>query len=82
MSCFTSLAFWEQVCILIVFAIAMYRLWNLVSPFLLQFLPAVVVGIIQIIIWLVIAVFCIHLIFELLGCVGGFGFSLHPFQRG
>jgi hypothetical protein len=80
MSCFSSLAFWEQVCILIVVAIAIYRLWNLISPFLMQFLPALVVGIIQILIWVIIAVFVIHLIFELLGCVGGFGLSLHPFQ--
>ena len=72
MGCF-SLGFWEQVCILIVVAIAVYRLWNLLSPFLLQFLPAVVVAIIQIVIWLFIAIFCIHILFELIGCMFGAG---------
>jgi hypothetical protein len=81
MGCF-SLGFLEQVCILIVIAIAMYRLWNLVVPFLMQFLPAIVVGIIQIAVWLFIAIFCIKIIFELLGCVfGAGGLSMgHPFH--
>jgi hypothetical protein len=73
MACFTSLVFWEQVCILIVVAIAVYRLWNLISPFLMQFLPALVVGIIQIVIWLFIAIFCIHILFEFIGCLFGAG---------
>lgn len=74
--CF-SLGFWEQVCIIIVVAIAVYRLWNLISPFLMQFLPAIVVAIIQIVIWLFIAIFCIHIIFELIACMfGSGGFSL------
>jgi hypothetical protein len=76
-----SLGFWEEVCILIVVAIAFYKLWLLLSPFLLQFLPALVVGIIQIAIWLLIAIFCIKVIFELLGCVfgagGGLGMNFH-----
>lgn len=72
MGCF-SLAFWEQICIVIVVAIAIYRLWNLLAGFLTQFLPALVVSIIQIVIWLVIAVFCIHVIFELIGCMFGAG---------
>jgi hypothetical protein len=82
MSCF-SLGFWEQVCILIVIAIAVFRLWNLLSGFLMQFLPSVVVEIIRIVIWLVIAIFCIHLIFELIGCMfGAGGLSLgSPFRR-
>jgi len=72
MGCF-SLSFWEQVCILIVVAIAVYRLWNLIAPFLMQFLPAIVVAIVQIVIWLFIAIFCIHVIFELIGCMFGAG---------
>jgi hypothetical protein len=81
MSCF-SLGFWEQVCILIVVAVAVFRLWNLLSGFLLQFLPSVVVEIIRIVIWLVIAIFCIHVIFELIGCMfGAGGLSLgHTFR--
>lgn len=81
MGCF-SLGFWEQVCILIVVAIAVYRLWNLIAPFLMKFLPAIVVAIIQIVIWLVIAIFCIHVIFELIGCIfGAGGLSLgRPFR--
>jgi hypothetical protein len=77
-----SLGFWEEVCILIVVAIAFYKLWLLLSPFLLQFLPAIIVAIIQIVIWLLIAIFCIKVIFELLGCVfgvGGIGLG-HPFR--
>lgn len=75
MGCF-SLGFWEQICILIVVAIAIYRLWGIVGGFLMQFLPAVVVQIIQIVIWLAIAIFCIHVIFELIGCLMGGGFGL------
>jgi hypothetical protein len=81
MGCF-SLGFWEQVCILIVVAMAVYKLWNLLAPFLMQFLPAVVVAIIQIVIWLFIAIFCIHVLFELIGCMfgaGGIGLG-HPFR--
>lgn len=71
-----SLGFWEQVCILIVVAIAIYRLWNLLAGFLMQFLPGVVVQIIQIVIWLAIAIFCIHVLFEMLSCLTGGGFGL------
>jgi len=76
MGCF-SLGFWEQACILIVVAIAVYRLWNLIAPFLLQFLPELVVGIIQIVVWLFIAIFCIKVLFEVIGCMFGTGGSLH-----
>jgi hypothetical protein len=68
-----SLGFWEQVCILIVVAMAVYKLWILLAPFLMQFLPALVVSIIQIVIWLAIAIFCIHILFELIGCLWGMG---------
>ena len=56
-----------------VVAMAVYKLWNLLAPFLMQFLPAVVVSIIQIVIWLFIAIFCIHVLFELIGCLFGSG---------
>jgi hypothetical protein len=79
-----NLGFLEQVCILIVVAMAFYKLWVLISPFLLQFLPEIVVGIIQIAIWLIIAIFCIKIIFELLGCAFGSGGLSHttlPFRQ-
>jgi hypothetical protein len=83
MGCF-SLGFWEQVCILIVIIIAAWKLWVLLSPYLLQFLPALVVSIIQIAIWLLIAIFCIKVLFELIGCMFGLGGNLggpfHPLR--
>jgi hypothetical protein len=75
MGCF-SLGFWENVCILIILVIVAYKVFMLLSPYLLQFLPALVVQIIQLIIWAVVAIFCIHMIFDLLNCMGGMG-SLH-----
>ena len=75
MGCF-SLGFWENICILIVLIIAAYRLFGLISPFLLQFLPAIVVAIIQIVIWAAVAIFCIHVIFDLISCLTGSGGGL------
>jgi hypothetical protein len=76
MSCF-SLGFWEQVCILIVCIIFAYKIFGLLAPFLLQFLPDIVVQIIYWVIWLVVAIFCIHIIFDLLSCLLGAGGGLH-----
>ena len=70
MSCF-SLDFWEKLCILIVVIIALWRLLKLFLPFLLANLPAVVVEIIKIFVWLVIAVCCIIIIFGLISCLLG-----------
>ena len=42
MGCF-SLGFLEEVCIWIIVAIAFYKVWLLISPCMLQFLPAIVV---------------------------------------
>jgi hypothetical protein len=80
MGCF-SLGFWEAACILVLVCIAAYKLWNLIAPYLMQFLPALVVGIIQIVIWLVIGIFIVKVLFELIGCLlglgGGLGLNFH-----
>lgn len=79
MGCF-SLGFLEEICIWIVVAIAFWQVWQLISPFMLQFLPSIVVAIIQIAVWAIIAIFFIKIIFELLGCVfggGGLGHTFH-----
>jgi hypothetical protein len=72
MGCF-SLGFLEEICIWIIVAIAFWKLWLLLSPYMLQFLPAIVVAIIQIVIWAIIAIFFVKIIFELLACVFGSG---------
>jgi hypothetical protein len=81
MGCF-SLAFWEQVCIFIVIVIALWSLIQLLLPYLTQFLPAIVVRIIQIVIWAVIAIVVIYIIFGLIGCLlsAGGGLGLHGFH--
>jgi hypothetical protein len=84
MSCF-SLEFWEKVCILIVIVIGLWSIIKLFLPYLMQHLPAIVVQIINIIIWVVIAILCIIIIFGLIQCMigamGGLGLG-RPFQRG
>jgi hypothetical protein len=81
MSCF-SLAFWEQVCILIVIIIALWSLIQLLLPYVMQFLPALVVAIIRIVVWAIIAIICIYIIFGLLACLlsAGGGLGLHGFH--
>jgi hypothetical protein len=72
MGCF-SLGFLEEICIWIIVVIAFWKLWLLLSPYMLQFLPAIVVAIIQIVIWMIIGIFFVKIIFELLACVFGSG---------
>jgi hypothetical protein len=83
MACF-SLAFWQQVCILIVLAVGLWSIIKLFLPWLMQKLPAIVVQIINIIIWVIIAIVCIVVIFALLQCLvsllGGTG-GLLKFPR-
>ena len=76
MSCFSSLGFWENLCILIVVIIAIWSLIQLLLPYLLQYLPALVIGIIRIAFLLVIGIICIKIIFDLLGCLVGAGGGL------
>lgn len=80
MGCF-SMQFWEQVCIFIVIVIGLWSIVQLLLPYLLQFLPAIVVQIIRIIIWVVIAIFVIILIFGLLQCLLSAGGGLMHFPR-
>jgi hypothetical protein len=78
MGCF-SLAWVEQVCIFIVIVIALWSIIQLVLPYLTQFLPALVVQIIRIVIWACIAIACIVIIFSLLSCLIGMGGGLMHF---
>jgi hypothetical protein len=84
MSCF-SLDFFEKLCILIVIIIAAWAITKLFLPYLLQFLPAVVIQIIKIVVGAVIAICCIIIIFGLISCLlgaaGGLFGTGHPFLR-
>jgi hypothetical protein len=80
MSCF-SLGFWEQVCIFIVILIGLWSLIKLVLPYLTQFLPAIVIQIINIVVWVVIAIICILIIFGLLSCLLSAGGGLIHFPH-
>lgn len=84
MSCF-SLDFWEKLCILIVIIMGLWAVIKLFMPYLLQNLPAIVVQIIKIVVWVVIAICCIIIIFGLLSCLlgaaGGLFSGGHPFLR-
>jgi hypothetical protein len=75
MGCF-SLSFWEQVCILIVIIIGLWSLIQLLLPYLTQFIPGLVVAVIKIVVWVIIAIVCIKIIFDLLACLLGAGGSL------
>ena len=83
MSCF-SLDFWERVCIAIVLIMGLWAIIKLFLPYLTQKLPAIVVSIINIIIWVGIAILCIIIIFALIGCLWGLvgGLIGHPFRTG
>ena len=75
-----NLGFLEQVCIMIVIIIAVWSLIQLLLPYLTQFLPALVTGIIRIALWAIVAIIVIKIIFDLLGCLlgsGGLHLSLH-----
>jgi hypothetical protein len=80
MSCF-SLQFIEQVCIFIVILIGLWSLIKLVLPYLTQFLPAIVIQIINIVVWVIIAIICIIIIFGLLGCLLSAGGGLLHFPH-
>lgn len=76
MGCF-SLAWVEQLCIYIVVVVAIWSIIKLLIPYVTQFMPAIVVQIIQIVLWAVVAIICIYIIFALIGClVGGMHLGL------
>jgi len=76
MGCF-SLAWAMQLCIYIVIVVAIWSIIKLLLPYVTQFLPAIVVQIIQIVLWAIIAIICIYIIFGLIACLlsagGGLG---------
>jgi hypothetical protein len=78
--CF-SLAFWEQVCILIVIVIGLWSLIQLLLPYVLQFLPGIVVAIIRIVLWVIVAIIIIKIVFDLLSCLLGAGGGLMHFPH-
>jgi hypothetical protein len=74
MSCL-SLAFLFNLCVWIVIVIAMYSILKLLLPYLTQFLPSLVVKILEIVIWAVMAIIALYVIFLLLSCLlSGVGF--------
>jgi hypothetical protein len=75
MGCF-SLAWLEQLCIYIVIVVAIWSIIKLLLPYVTQFLPAIVVQIIGIVLWAIIAIICIYIIFGLLSCLIGGGMHL------
>jgi hypothetical protein len=79
MGCF-SLAWLEQLCIYIVIVVAIWSIIKLLLPYVTQFLPAIVVQIIQIVLWAVIAIICIYIIFGLISCLIGGGMHLAPLR--
>ncbi len=78
MSCL-SLEAIKQLCILIVVIIGLWSILQMMLPRLLQVLPDLVVQIIRIVLWMVIAIFCIIIIFGLLECLWGAGGSIFHF---
>jgi hypothetical protein len=85
MGCFT-LEFWFKVCCLVVLAIGLWRIMLLFLPYLASRLPALVVSIINILVWVGIALLCVVIIFFFLSCIWGlvsgtFGGGLPTFHR-
>ena len=83
--CF-SLDFWFKVCVAIILVIGLWSIIKLFLPYLESKLPAIVVQIINIIIWVGIALLCLVVIFFFLSCIWGlvsgmFGGLPHSFQR-
>lgn len=75
--CF-SLGWVEQLCIYIIVVIAIWSIIQLLLPYVLEYLPAIVVQIIRIVLWAVIAIICVYIIFGLLSCLlGGAGGLAH-----
>lgn len=78
--CF-SLAWVQALLIDLVIIVAVVAIIKLLVPFLTSLLPAggnVISGIINIVLWAVVAVFIIYIIFGLIGCISGHGFALLP----
>ena len=78
--CF-SLGWVEQLCIYIIIVVAIWSIIKLLLPYVTQYLPAIVVQIIQIVLWAVIAIICVYIIFGLLSCLLGGAGGLAHFSR-
>jgi hypothetical protein len=78
--CF-SLQWIMQLCIYIVIVIAIWSIIKLLLPYVTQFMPAIVVQIIQIVLWAIVAIICIYIIFGLISCLLGAGGGLVPFRH-
>lgn len=76
--CF-SLAWAEQLCVAIIIVVAIWSIIKLLLPYVTQFMPALVVQIIQIVLWAVIAIMCVYIIFGLISCLIGGGSGLLHF---
>lgn len=79
--CF-SLAWVEQLCIYLIFVIGIIAIIRLLVPWALAQLGGgggIIAGIINIVLWMVVAIFVVYLVFALLACVvGGGGLPLFP----
>lgn len=78
--CF-SLAWIESLCIYLIFVIGIVAIIRLVVPWLLAQLGGgggIIAGIINIVLWMVVAIFVVYLCFALLSCIGGGGLPLFP----
>ncbi len=74
--CF-NLGFLENLLVWLVVIIAIVAFVRLLLPFILGQLGvggSVIMQAINIFIWAMIAIFLIYLVFELIGCLGGFSF--------
>lgn len=78
MSCF-SMSWAEQLCIWLIIVFAVVAVIRLVVPTLLGWIGSpLIAGIINIVLWAVVAIMAVKIIFMLLGCiVGGPGGFLH-----
>lgn len=77
MSCF-SLGFMEQLCVWIICVIGLIAILKILLPWLGGMLPGPVAQIIQIVLWVIIAIIVVYFIFTLFGCLlGGGGFMHH-----
>ena len=64
-----SLAFLFNLCIWIIILIAGWSILKLLLPYLTQFLPGLVVQILNIIIWAIMAIIALYVIFLILSCL-------------
>ena len=80
--CF-SLAWRLQLCIWIVIVVALVSILRVVVPWLMSWagMPAVIMQIVNIVIWAIVAILVLYIIFALLSCLFGNGMPLLPHSR-